>query len=66
MERDEIIEERISMEIIVDTYGSDECAMGWYCYLEDKLDFPFPAQIIDKKRPSRNNDGYWVGMGYLF
>jgi hypothetical protein len=36
-------EERITMEIVVDAYGSDECAMGWYCYLEDKLKFPFKA-----------------------
>ena len=36
-------EERIEMEIVVDAYGPEERAMGWYCYLEDKLSFPFTA-----------------------
>lgn len=36
-------EERIAMEIIVDAYGPEEQAMGWYYYLEDKLQFPFTA-----------------------
>ena len=31
--RDEHREERISMEIIVDAYGPEEQAMGWYYYL---------------------------------
>jgi endonuclease I len=33
-------EERIGMEIIVDAYGSEGQAMGWYYYLEEKLQFP--------------------------
>jgi hypothetical protein len=32
------------MEAIVDAYGPEEQAMGWYCYLDDKLDFPFLAE----------------------
>ena len=36
-------EERIDTEIAVDAYGPEERAMGWYCYLEDKLSFPFAA-----------------------
>ncbi len=39
-------EERILMDIIVDAYGPEEQAMGWYCYLEDKLQFPFLARCI--------------------
>lgn len=31
------------MEIIVDAYGSEEQAMGWYYYLEDQVEFPFTA-----------------------
>jgi hypothetical protein len=31
------------MEIIVDAYGPEEQAMGWYSYLEEKLQFPFTA-----------------------
>ena len=26
-------EERIEMEVVVDAYGPEERAMGWYCYL---------------------------------
>ena len=44
--RDKIREERISMEIIVDAYDSEEQAMGWYYYLEEKLHFPFLAKCI--------------------
>jgi hypothetical protein len=42
-------EERITMEIIVDAYGPEEQAMGWYYYLEEKLQFPFTA-ICSAKR----------------
>lgn len=48
--RDEKREERIRMEIIVDAYGAEEQALGWYYYLEDQLRFPFLATCI-KKRP---------------
>src|SRR5437763_6384835 len=34
-------EERIRNEIVVDAYGSEEQAMGWYAYLEGTLEFPF-------------------------
>ena len=44
-------EERIAMEIIVDTYDSQECAMGWYCYLEDNLAFPFKAHLAEPNLP---------------
>ena len=30
-------ENRIEMKIIVDAYGLEEQAMGWYYYLEEKL-----------------------------
>jgi hypothetical protein len=44
--RDHIREERIHEEIIVDAYGPEEQAMGWYYYLEDKIHFPFQAKCI--------------------
>ena len=46
-------EERITMEIIVDAYGPEEQAMGWYYYLDDKISFPFTAECIsvDKRSP---------------
>ena len=48
-EKDEIREERILMEIIVDAYGQEEQAMGWYYYLEDNLSFPFKARCIKER-----------------
>ncbi len=39
-------EDRISEEIIVDAYGPEEQAMGWYYYLEDMLQFPFHARCV--------------------
>ncbi len=42
-EENEVREERITMEIIVDTNHPEEQAMGWYYYLDDKLHFPFTA-----------------------
>jgi hypothetical protein len=42
-------EERITMEIIVDAYGPEEQAMGWYYYLDEKLQYPFTA-ICSAKR----------------
>jgi hypothetical protein len=43
---DEAREHRIEMEIVVDAYGEEERAMGWHCYLHDRLAFPFPARCI--------------------
>ncbi|MBI5602327.1 MAG: calcium-binding protein [Deltaproteobacteria bacterium] len=37
------------MEIIVDAYGPEEQAMGWYYYLEEKLQFPFAAFCSQKR-----------------
>ena len=45
IDRDEIREERIHMEIVVDAYGPEEQAMGWYYYLDDTLQFPFLARF---------------------
>jgi len=45
-------EHRIEMEIIVDAYGPEEQAMGWYCYLEGKLQFPFAAKCIAERAVS--------------
>lgn len=43
-------EERILMEVVVDAYGEEERAMGWYYYLEGKLNFPF-LTTCKVKRP---------------
>jgi len=53
MSKDADREERITMEIIVDAYDSEEVAMGWYYYLDDTISFPFSAECIaiDKRTP---------------
>ncbi len=50
--------ERILIESIGDAYGPEEQAMGWYYYLEDKLDFPFRAKCIAERviSPLREGD----------
>ncbi len=45
-------EDRIRMQIVVDAYGPDERAMGWYCYLENTLTFPFVARVIGRPKPA--------------
>ena len=47
--RDPVREERIQDEIVVDAYGPEEQAMGWYYYLENKIKFPFSARCIASK-----------------
>jgi hypothetical protein len=47
--RDEEREQRISMEIVVDAYGPEEQAMGWYYSLEDRLSFPFLARCVAER-----------------
>jgi hypothetical protein len=49
-EIDPIREHRIDYEIVVDAYDEDERAMGWYCYLGDKITFPFLATWQKKNR----------------
>jgi hypothetical protein len=44
MKRNTAREQRILDEIIVDAYGPEEQAMGWYHYLDRVLHFPFPAR----------------------
>jgi len=49
VQKDEVREDRIMMEIIVDAHGSEEQAMGWYYYLDDTLNFPFLTKCIAKR-----------------
>lgn len=46
---DSIREDRIQNEVVVDAYGPEEQAMGWYYYLEDKIRFPFRARCTVSK-----------------
>ena len=45
-------EHRITMEVIVDCYDSEEVAMGWYYYIEEKVHFPFTAICIAERAVS--------------
>ena len=62
MKEDEDREERIHMEIIVDAYGPEERAMGWYTYLNDQLTFPFVARCAVKRTISPLRVGDEVDM----
>jgi hypothetical protein len=42
-------EARIRREIIVDAYGPEEQALGWYNYLADTLHFPFTAHCVARR-----------------
>lgn len=64
-DEDEEREERIEMEIIVDTYTPEEQAMGWYAYLDDTMDFPFEARCVTERNESPLQEGetvHVVGM----
>jgi hypothetical protein len=52
IERDEEREERIENEAIVDAYGPEEQAMGWFYYLDEKIGFPFRARCSEERRIS--------------
>jgi Calcium binding len=49
VETDEAREHRIVMEIVVDAYDEQERAIGWYYYLEGKLNFPFLARCATRR-----------------
>jgi hypothetical protein len=57
IERDEAREDRISMEAIVDAYDPEEQAIGWYYYLDDKVQFPFEAQCVSERHISPLQEG---------
>lgn len=62
MDLDPEREKRITMEIIVDIYEEDELALGWYYYLEQTLNFPFPAQWKMSSKKARVDSVEVVGM----
>jgi hypothetical protein len=52
IETDEVREHRISMEAVVDAYNEQERAIGWYYYLEMKINFPFLARCAARRSTS--------------
>ena len=53
-------EDRIIMEIVVDAYGPEERAMGWYSHLENTLSFPFTAHCASSRSISPLKKGVEV------
>lgn len=50
-------EHRIIYEIIVDCYDEYEQVAGWWCYLDDTLQFPFKAECIIERSISMLKTG---------
>jgi hypothetical protein len=50
-------ERRIAGEIIVDAHDPEEQAMGWYYYLEEKLQSPFAATCVAERSISPLHKG---------
>ena len=63
--RDPTREDRIQNEVIVDAYGPEEQALGWYYYLEGKIRFPFQAKCIVAKAVSPLFKGEPVEVRYM-
>ena len=53
-------EQRIQQEVVVDAYGAEEKAMGWYYYLENHLRFPFRAKCVAQRAISPLRKGQEV------
>ena len=61
--KDPIREGRIHNDAIADANGPEELVVGWHCYLDDKIQFPFQATCIAPKivsplrkgRPSKSS-----------
>ncbi len=49
---DKVREERITVEIVVDCYNEAERFGAWFCYLEEKLEFPFRARCVKRREIS--------------
>jgi hypothetical protein len=58
--KDPTREDRIHNQAIVDAYGPEERAMGWYYYLENQLRFPFQARCSVSKVVSPLSKGETV------
>ncbi len=52
IQRDEQREQRIAAEAIVDVYGAEEQAMGWYYYLEERIQFPVTEICAERRMTS--------------
>jgi hypothetical protein len=55
--KDQVREDRIHNEAIADANGPEEQVMGWHCYLDDKIRFPFQARCIARRIVSPLREG---------
>ena len=62
LRKNRIREERIHNEVIIDGYGPEEQALGWYYYLENKIQFPFSARSMTAKVVSPLRKGETVDV----
>lgn len=65
LRKNRIREERIHNEVIVDAYGPEEQALGWYYYLENNIQFPFSARCMAAKVVSPLRKGEAVDVRSL-
>ena len=63
--KNRIREERIRNEVIVDAYGPQEQAMGWYYYLDGKMRFPFQARCTVTRTVSPLRKGETVEVRHM-
>ena len=57
VDKNEVREERIRMEIVVDAYDRHERAIGWYIYPEETIRFPFEARCLAEREVSPLEEG---------
>lgn len=57
IQKDPDREYRIFDEAVVDAYGEEERAIGWYYYIDDKLHCPFKARCISIRSISPLQEG---------
>jgi len=58
-------EDRFTDEVVVDAYGEEERAMGWYYYAADNIAFPFKARCALKRSTSPLKAGVVVEVTVL-
>jgi len=63
--KDPLREDRIHNEVIVETYGPEEQALGWYYYPENNMRFPFQARCFVGKVVSPLSKGEAVEVRRL-
>lgn len=58
--KNQVREDRISNEAIVDANGPEEQVVGWHCYLDDRIQFPFQAKCVARRIISPLREGDFI------